>query len=329
MLIFLYNIFFICIIDKKLFLGRKMSKEFLLKPTDTKSESGNDYAEITKFSDFFKYVDAKGKYHYYGYCTTCGLKVFWTKPKTVKGDYFFRHVKGFYSKHEQTRMLNCPNYKPSKGKDGEPTPIDEDFLNEIFLFLKNNAYWVFKYINSHILQNKAVMSTDFFISQIQYIFVNHVANLTTSDYILERTLPYNLLSLIFSYGKIDYTALEPKTINIQKLKLFLKEEHNITYFNFIRFSITRNNEEAFLKLEIIQDQDHNVRLERPKTLYYEIFSFDGNMFFEYLYKNKKYENNYLLEDNEIKQKYPKNSEFILQNKNRFLKIQNAIKTFFP
>lgn len=306
-----------------------MSKDFLLNPGDTFSHSANDYEELTRFNKNYIYHSADGRAHKFGYCTSCTLKVFWSQPKTGYEDHYFRHVKGYYTASEQTRMLSCDNYKPSKGVDGGPEPLTKVFLDEIYSFIKENGFWIFRYINAHILKDIGVMSTDFFISIIDDLFVKNVNNLSTADKILERTLPYRLLALMSQKrGNMEYTEIRAQTINFNDLKDTLKKEKGITSFDFLHFSLRPEyHDSGYMGLEIINIDPHTNRAECIHLIKIPI---DTNALLIYIKDNKWQESDYLLSDEAIEKKYssPK-STYKIGEKQRYFKIKDAMNRLLP
>lgn len=302
-----------------------MSKEFLLDPKETISYNANKYSKITKYSDYYKYFDSKGNCHWFGYCTCCNLKVFLSKPKTKNGDWFFRHVKGYYTGIEQIKMLSCDNYHPSKGNKGDPEPLPTIYIDEIITFLKDNAYWCYKFINSSILRDLGTMSLDFFISTIKDIFITNVKELTTADRLVERTLPYNILSLINRVGTMPFSEIRYSTINFDTVLI----RESITYFNSILFSYSYEEEHSkSLRFEIIKSKSYGSDLLRPKTLYSKMISINTNDFYLFIKKHKRFEDLYSLSNDEIKKRYPKNEAIIIKEKNKFIKVKTQINAIF-
>lgn len=305
-----------------------MSKEFLLNPSDIFSHSANDYEEQTRFANHYIYYSPDGKAHKFGYCTHCNLKVFWSQPKIEDGDHYFRHVKGYYTVSEQIRMLSCDNYKPSKGVDGDPEPLPKVFLDEIHSFIKENCFWIYKYINAHILKNIGVMSTDFFISKIDEIFVKNANTLSTADKILERTLSYKLLLLMTQKrGNMDYLDIRNQTINFDKLKRTLKDEKGIISFDFLHFSVRAEfYDKGNMGLEVM-DVLPSKQLER---LYFIEIPLDPNGLLKYIRDNKWKEAEYLLPDQDIMQQLPSpRNTFTIDEKKRYMKIKDAINRLLP
>lgn len=306
-----------------------MSKEFTLNPGDIEYYHANDFIEVTKNSNKYLYKpNKKSAGRYFGYCTGgCDLKVFRSKPTTENGDYFFKHVKGYYTPQEQNRMYSCRYYKPAKGKREQPQPIDIEYLQEIFEFLVNNSYWIYRYINTQILKDIGIMSTDFFINIIKNVFVDNVDKLSTSDRISTRLLPYNILELMFGSGKIEFTNMNYNTINFDSFK------KGLPYFDYFIFILTGSNlEKNVLGLEVIQEKNYGKFLDKPITLHSVEIPIDIHGLVKFIDRYKKFEvNNFLLSNEEIKTKYNQNekqAKMIISNKERYQKITNSINELF-
>lgn len=309
-----------------------MSKEFTLEPAGVDVFNANDYVEITKNSEKYLYKHSKSsKSKYFGYCTGgCNLKVFRSKPTTENGDYFFKHVKGYYTSAEQHRMLSCKYYEPTKGSSEQPHKLSPIYLDEIINFIKVDSYWIFKYINAFILKDLGIMSSDYYIKVIKNIFVDNVDTLSTSDKISTKLLPYNIFELMFRSGKIDYKDIKPQTINFSKLVSKLSSE-GIKYFDYILFILTGNNLlRDVLGLEVIQSKEYGKDLKKPKTLMKIEIPVHINELSIYISKNKNKDLElFSLSDNEINHLYePKQAGIIIENKMRYNKIFNEINKLF-
>lgn len=289
-----------------------MSKEFLLNPNDTDVVSANDYEKITKFDAAFIYYSSDNTKHKFGYCTHCGLKVFWTKPKKENGDHFFRHVSGFYTEVEQIRMLSCDNYKPSKGITGNPKPLPPSYLGEIISFIKDNSFWIYKYINKYVLNDIAYLNEKYYVSLIESIFINNVKSLSTVDMITERMIPYNILALINTTGNIDFKKINNSTINFKRFSDNKKDK----YYDYVHFSLRKEFlEEKILGLEVINSIDfHKNAIIPPNTLYTKKIPIHINKLFEYIKHEKKYEHKFKMSNEQILNSKFKFKESIIKEK---------------
>ena len=305
-----------------------MSKKFLIEPNSTSEIDANDYEKVTKFDKKFIHFSKDGKPHKFGYCTSCGLKVFLTKPKIKGGDYFFRHESGYYSETEQIRMLSCRNYHPSTGIRGNPKKLNQKFLAEIITFLKDNAFWIFKYINSkYMLYGKAFINYKYFVSQIENIFIKNVKSLSTSDLINERMLPYNILALINDgTGNINYTDASNNSINFMKLH----NEDKIPFFNYYHFSLEKDFfKKGVLGLETVKNLDFKGNDITPpkvmKTIYIPI-KFKG--LYEFIEHEKKFEKKYQMSSEELKERNYQYIDTILKEQERYHYIKQAMHSLF-
>lgn len=304
-----------------------MSKEFLLEPNGIKKYNANEYEKITKFDKNFTILNGK-KPRKFGYCTDCGLKVFWTHPKTENGDYFFRHISGYYTETERIRMLSCDNYEPSKGRGGNPLPLTNDFLNDIYIFIKENGFWIYKYINK-ILNGQARMHHSYFIAIIKNIFIDNATGLTTAHKITERTLPYNLLSLINDLsGNIEFTKVRFTSMHFDKLL----EANQIKYYSYIHFSLRDDFMlENTMGIEVIKSYDHKNKcpIIPPEVLCTIKIPIDRMGLFRYIEEQKKYEFNYFLTDEQIYSKGFKYPGSIINNKTVYKEIKEVINSLLP
>lgn len=305
-----------------------MSTTFLLSPNATTEYDANEYEKITKFDDRYIYFCKRNKPHKFGYCTCCGLKVFWTLPKKDGGSYFFRHEAGYYSETERIRMLSCDNYKPSKGVTGNPEKVTKDFLDDIFIFLKENGFWIYKYINK-ILGGNGYVNPEYLLECIKNIFIDNIDGLTTAHKLSERIIPYNILSLINDLnGNIKYEHVRPDTIN---LKFFI-DKNNIKYYNYIHFSLYKDYiENNVMGVEVIKSYDHNTKTEvnPPKVLFVEKIDINKLGLFQYIEEQKKYEYKYDLSDDDIMNSKLKFKENIIKDKNIRSEITKALDEMFP
>lgn len=307
-----------------------MSKMFTLKPNETEEFHANDFTAVTLNAPKYQYYPDEGsEARFFGYCTGgCGLKVFLTKPKSEGGDYFFKHYKGYYSEIEKIKMESCNNYKPSKGKREQPRPLPSEYLDEIFDFLKENAYLVYRYINSSVLNGVGRMKIDFFLDLIEDIFIKRKKSLATSDKISIKMLPYNILYLMFGTGRIDFPLIRQRKIDFRSFESDI-EEKGIEFFNYFLFVF---DEEHFnsdcLGLKVIKSHDYGVELDRPIVLHNISINIDNHGLYRFIEENKFYVKLYNKTDEVINTNYPTNAKYILQCKNDYNKVNNKMKEIF-
>jgi hypothetical protein len=97
---------------------------------------------------------------------------------------------------------------------------------ELKTFIKQNAPWIYEYINCEVLKEIGKINPNYFVQLIGDIFIKQ----TSIQKIDSNLLPYYLFTQIESKGRMDYTSLRTETINLNKLN----EEAKV-YYNYARF----------------------------------------------------------------------------------------------
>ncbi len=110
---------------------------------------------------------------------------------------------------------------------------------ELKTFIKENACFIYEYINQEVLKDVGMMHPDFFIKVIKEIFEEN------SELDLEDTnmFPYLLFTLFSQRGIIAYTSLRTETLDFTQIN-----NEASTYYNYARFSI----KDKFLCIELMQ-----------------------------------------------------------------------------
>lgn len=111
--------------------------------------------------------------------------------------------------------------------------------NELKTFIKQNASWIYEFINNEVLKGVGQINSNYFFKLIGDIFINQtsVQNMDTN------LLPYYLFTQIEAKGRLDYTSLRTETISLYKLN----EEAKV-YYNYARFTL----QEDFFCIELMQ-----------------------------------------------------------------------------
>jgi hypothetical protein len=111
--------------------------------------------------------------------------------------------------------------------------------NELKTFIKQNAPWIYEYINSEVLKGIGKINSNYFVKLITDMFIKHInfENINTT------ILPFYLFSKIEQKGRMDYTSLRTETINFNEIN----EEAKV-YYNYARFTLA----EGFFCIDLMQ-----------------------------------------------------------------------------
>ena len=110
--------------------------------------------------------------------------------------------------------------------------------NELKVFIKENSYFIYEYINSQVLKNIAIMNPEYFIKIIKEIFDKKV-DLNINIF------PYFIFTQIGNKGKLDYTSFRKDTIDLTQINT-----ESTTYYNYVKFSL---NSDKFI-IELMQNK---------------------------------------------------------------------------
>lgn len=165
-------------------------------------------------------------------------------------------------------------------------------------FIKQNAYWIYKYINEQVLKDIGVLSSSYFIKIIEDVLV---VNKSLDKHNL-KTLPYSILTQINGSGTMTYTSIRHETIDLSQLN---KEAS--TYYNYIRFSLKDNS----LDLELMQSKIGGMPIDGDIVKFTKEIPIDDLSFSEYIQLNKKELGNHILSESS------------------YIEISNAINKMFP
>jgi len=125
----------------------------------------------------------------------------------------------------------------------EEKSLDAKQLNEIRNFIKENSYWLYKYINAEVLKDIGEINFDYFTKIMQDIFSEKI-DIKISEYNSNpNILPYFIFTVIEGIGRLDYTSLRVDTINFSQIN-----KEALVYYNYARFSLKDDS----LRIELMQ-----------------------------------------------------------------------------
>ncbi|KLE03098.1 hypothetical protein [Aliarcobacter butzleri] len=102
--------------------------------------------------------------------------------------------------------------------------------NELKAFIKENSPLIYEYINSEILKNIGVISSDFFVRLIDEFFKKEKR--VYQENITADTLGYYLICEVLGEAKQAFPFFRKDTLSLDKI---FKEAK--VYFNHVKFSI--------------------------------------------------------------------------------------------
>lgn len=102
--------------------------------------------------------------------------------------------------------------------------------NELKAFIKENSPLIYEYINSELLKNIGVMSSDFFVRLIDEFFKKE--NKIYQENITADTLGYYLICEVLGEAKQAFSFFRKDTLSLDEI---FKEAK--VYFNHVKFSI--------------------------------------------------------------------------------------------
>ncbi|MFX4210833.1 hypothetical protein ACOL2Y_00335 [Aliarcobacter butzleri] len=102
--------------------------------------------------------------------------------------------------------------------------------NELKAFIKENSPLIYEYINSELLKNIGVMSSDFFVRLIDEFFKKEKR--IYQENITADTLGYYLICEVLGEAKQAFPFFRKDTLSLDKI---FKEAK--VYFNHVKFSI--------------------------------------------------------------------------------------------
>lgn len=156
-------------------------------------------------------------------------------------------------------------------------------MNKTDLFIKENSYYIYEYINQKILKDVGAISPNYFIKSIKNIFLNQ-----SNFQIDSNILPYFIFTQLDKKGRVDYTSLRKETINFNKIN-----EEASTYYNYVRFSI---KDELFL-IKLMQTKIGGMPIDEDIVKFSKEISIDKLGLETFISENK----NLLESDNKYKE----------------------------
>ncbi|WP_419769454.1 MAG: hypothetical protein ACNI3C_08890 [Candidatus Marinarcus sp.] len=116
-------------------------------------------------------------------------------------------------------------------------------LNELKIFIKQNAPWIYAFINSEVLKGVGEINPNYFVKLLADLFGKR-RDFSMSEYNLNPNIfPYFIFTIIEQKGRLDYTSLRRETIHFAPIN----EEAKV-YYNYARFSL----QEDFFCIDLMQ-----------------------------------------------------------------------------
>lgn len=178
-----------------------------------------------------------------------------------------------------------------------PQQISISNHNKIKELIKTDAYWIYQYINTKILNDVGVMNPSYFITVVKELFSNSSQHVTHWEEFELNLFPYSLLTSINNSGIMTYTSLRRDTIDFD----LINKEASV-YYNYIRFSVR----DEFLKknclgLELMQSKIGGMPISDDIVKYTKEIPLNEVTVLDYINENKE------------NKKMISNDEFILIN----------------
>lgn len=128
-------------------------------------------------------------------------------------------------------------------------------------YVKQNAPWIYEYINTEVLKGIGSIHPNYFIKVIEDIFIKQNEAQITSKNEDTNLFPYTLFTLLFKQGKMDYPSFRNETINLKPLTL----EASV-YHNYVRFSI----EDDIFTIDLMQTKMGGMPLDEDIVKYSKV-----------------------------------------------------------
>ena len=144
---------------------------------------------------------------------------------------------------------------------------------ELKTFIKQNAPWIYEYINCEVLNGMGKINSNYFVKLLNEIFIKqtHIQNIETN------ILPFYLFTQIESKGRMDYTSLRTETISLNKLN----EEAKV-YYNYARFSL----QEGFFCIDLMQTKIGGMPIEEDIVKFTKSIPIKSLGLEEFIWKNR-------------------------------------------
>lgn len=112
--------------------------------------------------------------------------------------------------------------------------------NELKAFIKENSPLIFQYINSEILKDIGVISSDFFTRLIDEYFIKKEKRVFPNNLTVD-TLGYYLITEVLGEAKQAFPFFRKDTLNLDEI---FKEAK--VYFNHVKFTIENDTFNIYL-----------------------------------------------------------------------------------
>lgn len=99
-------------------------------------------------------------------------------------------------------------------------------------YVKQNAPWIYEYINSEVLKGIGSIHPNYFIKVIEDLFIKQEGAQIRQENDTPNLFPYRFFTFLFKQGKMDYTSFRNETITLTPLTLKAS-----VYHNYVRFWI--------------------------------------------------------------------------------------------
>ncbi|RXJ55328.1 hypothetical protein [Candidatus Marinarcus aquaticus] len=97
-------------------------------------------------------------------------------------------------------------------------------------YVKQNAPWIYEYINTEVLKGIGSIHPNYFIKVIEDLFIKQEGAQITQENNTPNLFPYRLFTFLFKQGKMDYTSFRNETISLSPLTLKASVYHNYVHF---------------------------------------------------------------------------------------------------
>ncbi|WP_151950562.1 hypothetical protein [Aliarcobacter butzleri] len=150
--------------------------------------------------------------------------------------------------------------------------------NELKAFIKENSPLIYEYINSELLKNIGVMSSDFFVRLIDEFFKKE--NKIYDKNITADTLGYYLICEVLGEAKQAFPFFRKDTLSLDEI---FKEAK--VYFNHVRFTI----KDDIFTISLVQTKAGVSTLDEEIIKFSKQFPIKTSGLNEFISKNAKLE----------------------------------------
>lgn len=125
-------------------------------------------------------------------------------------------------------------------------------------YVKQNAPWIYEYINTEVLKGIGSIHPNYFVKVIEDLFIKQEGAQITQENDTSNLFPYRLFTFLFKQGKMDYTSFRNETITLSPLTL----EASV-YHNYVRFWI----QEDIFYIDLMQTKMGGMPLQEDIVKY--------------------------------------------------------------